>query len=186
LVDILEGCRHHAFPVVEPDTRRFVGTVERNTLLHLLMLGKHHGAFVSDSSPSMGSKTTVPYGEMIRHGFPQSPALTWVKKALTPEDHNLFVSLLPYTNQGSYTVQEHTAAMRCYLLFRSMGLRHLPVLGQDHTVCGMLTRKDLLAAAEHHELVTCKSAQQCSEASGKAPSPQDDDTNASMGCDSKV
>lgn len=101
-----------------------------------------------------------------------------VQNALAAEDRDLFIDLLPYANKGSYTVQEHTAAMRCYLLFRTMGLRHLPVLGRDHCVRGMLTRKDLLAAAEHDEVASCKSVESCPAASSVPPAQDDDNVNA--------
>merc|ERR1711933_177452 len=119
-------------------------------LKHVLLLAKQYGILFADSGSLADSSGMVPFRAMIRNGFPECPTMARVKAALTPEDDDMCMDLLPYTNQGCHTVQEHAVAMRCYTLFRTMGLRHLPVLCKDHTVSGMLTRKDLLAAAEHN------------------------------------
>merc|ERR1712190_350581 len=137
--------RHHAFPVVDRTSQTFQGLLERNTLLHILLLGKKHGAFSERSSASHG---VVPFSEMVRHHHPDSPPFNAVEDALNTSDYDMFVDLLPYANKGCYTLQEHAAGMRCYGLFRTMGLRHLQVLGNDHKVQGIMTRKDLLRAAE--------------------------------------
>merc|ERR1719187_641272 len=82
---------------------------------------------------------------------PNFPALAQVRAAMAPQHLEKEIELAPYTNQGCYTVQGHAAAMRCYALFRTMGLRHLPVLAADHTLRGIITRKDLLNAMESLE-----------------------------------
>jgi len=51
----------------------------------------------------------------------------------------------PFTINGSASLQ------RCYRLFRTMGLRHLVVLDNDHRVIGIVTRKDINEfRLEHH------------------------------------
>jgi len=152
LVDMMATTRHHAFPVIQPDTGRFVGMVERNIILYILLLGSKHGAFSDQARAQTDAKVMVSYSEMIRHGFPQCPPLSGVREALAAGgDQDVVIDLLPYANKGSFTVEEDAAANRCYVLFRTLGLRHLPVLGPDHTVRGILTRKDLLSAAEQGE-----------------------------------
>ena len=37
-----------------------------------------------------------------------------------------------------------SVACRCYSLFRGMGIRHLPVVNDDHQVIGIITRKELM------------------------------------------
>uniref|UniRef100_A0A7S2K5L0 Chloride channel protein n=1 Tax=Zooxanthella nutricula TaxID=1333877 RepID=A0A7S2K5L0_9DINO len=151
LMDMVASCRHHAFPVVQSSSGHFVGMVERNTLMHVLLLGGKCGAFSDCAEANGKGKVAVSYSNMIRHGFPQCPPLASVREAVAavPEDQE--IDLAPYANKGSFTVEEDAAANRCYVLFRTLGLRHVPVLGPDHTVRGIITRKDLLAAAEHGE-----------------------------------
>jgi len=74
-----------------------------------------------------------------------------VKANIADEDLHKIVNLRPYTNLGCFTVPEHTSAMRCYRLFRAMGLRHLPVLDDNHRVSGIITRQNLLVAQEDLE-----------------------------------
>jgi len=151
LVDTLESCRHGAFPVLEEGTRRFIGILDRCTLLQVLHLGKQHGIF-SEKASGEAANAMIPYEEMLRDRHPAPLSFAKIKASLTSEDYAREVDLRPYVNMGCYTVQEHAAVMRCHLLFRTMGLRHLPVLGADHTVRGIITRKDLLLAAEEHDV----------------------------------
>mmetsp|Transcript_69800 Transcript_69800/g.175820 ORF Transcript_69800/g.175820 Transcript_69800/m.175820 type:complete len:746 (+) Transcript_69800:55-2292(+) len=149
LVEVLESCRHNGFPVIEPQSGRFIGLLDRSTLMHVLLLGREHGVFRDSSDDLTSASALVPYEAMVRHGHPDSPSLEAVSRALESGDYCKVVDLRPYTNRGCYTVQEHAAAYRCQMLFRTMGLRHLPVLGEDHLVRGIITRKDLYHAAEN-------------------------------------
>lgn len=54
------------------------------------------------------------------------------------------IHLAPFSNFGAYSVNESATIRRAYGLFRSMGLRHLPVVDSTNTLCGILTRKDFL------------------------------------------
>lgn len=152
LIGTLEGCRHGAFPVVDASDR-FVGLLERSTIMHVLQLGKQYGALTR--CPAVDKDNMVPYVEMVRNGHPKKPALSAVKEALAAEDYDKIVDLTPYTDMGCYTVQECASAMRCHTLFRSMGLRHLTVLSDGHVVRGIITRKELVAAAERAEEQGC-------------------------------
>merc|ERR1711871_15288 len=49
-----------------------------------------------------------------------------------------------YMDRGPLTVFPHTTVAGAYSLFRKLGLRHLPVVARDGTICGMVTRKDLM------------------------------------------
>ena len=47
-------------------------------------------------------------------------------------------------HQSPFTVDALCPLPRLWRLFRSMGMRHLVVLDEEHCVCGIITRKDLL------------------------------------------
>lgn len=148
LVTVLQSCEHNGFPVVNP-AGRFLGLVDRSTLQHLLHLGSQAGAF-TEVSASQGPRM-VEYEEMLEQWHPTYfPSLSEVRATLADEDYSKMVDLQPYTNMNCFSLPEHTSAMRCYRLFLEMGLRHLPVLGRNHEVSGIITRKDLLAAQEGH------------------------------------
>lgn len=149
LLHTLGGCEHHGFPVVDQETGQFIGLVERNTLHHVLHLGSQAGIFMH-ASPA-GPPAMVQYEDMLRNFHPTLfPSLEVVRSGLTSSDFQKVVDLRPYTNQSCYTIPEHTSATRCYQLFREMGLRHLPVLGSNGKVAGIITRRNLIAAQEGH------------------------------------
>jgi len=157
LLEVLESCNHHGFPVVDPETNHFLGLIDRSTLHHLLRLGGQAGAFTAspvhaDTRTSKASSARlVGYEEMLRYHHPTIfPSLEEVKALLADDDLQMNIDLRPYTNLGCYTVPEHASAVRCYSLFREMGLRHLPVIGKNHEVSGIITRQNLLAVQEGH------------------------------------
>lgn len=55
-----------------------------------------------------------------------------------------FVHLLKYCDRSPLTVYTTTRLSRAYVVFRKLGMRHLPVIDNDGTVYGMLTRKNLM------------------------------------------
>jgi len=54
------------------------------------------------------------------------------------------IDLTPFTNTSSFVVPDTFSVERAYMLFRTMGLRHLVVTDGRHRVTGIVTRKDLL------------------------------------------
>eukprot|EP00930_Biecheleria_cincta_P071328 TRINITY_DN58845_c0_g1_i1.p1 TRINITY_DN58845_c0_g1~~TRINITY_DN58845_c0_g1_i1.p1 ORF type:complete len:900 (-),score=127.65 TRINITY_DN58845_c0_g1_i1:49-2748(-) len=147
LIRILESCEHHAFPVQHHATKRFVGTVKRSTLHVLLHRGRKHGLLQPADRPLSSATPVMPYEE-LSSVFRNYPSLSEIKQALSddPDICQMRIDLKPYMNRGGYTVPEHAALTRVYMLFRTMGLRHLPVVSHDGDVCGIITRKDLILA----------------------------------------
>lgn len=50
----------------------------------------------------------------------------------------------PYVNQSAMSVQRKFSLSRTYILFRTLGLRHLTVVNHHNQVVGIITRKDLM------------------------------------------
>ncbi|CAE7515620.1 Clcn7 [Symbiodinium microadriaticum] len=107
---------HNAFPVVEPGTSQYCGMLSRSALLKLLQRVSCP-LDQSEAMPSRGSSLLGPQTE---------------------------VDLNPYINAGAYTIEDTATVRRAYVLFRTMGLRHLPVVRGGCKLCGILTRKDFL------------------------------------------
>jgi len=149
LLQVLGGCKHNGFPVVEMSSWRFLGLVQRNSLHHLLQSGKEHGAFRVHGESERG---IVPFEVMAGKGYPDCKSFEAVRQSLEPEDLEKLVDLTPYMNSGCYTVPAEAVMARCFMLFRTMGLRHLPVVGKDLKLQGMITRKDLILEGEDSEL----------------------------------
>jgi len=56
----------------------------------------------------------------------------------------LFIDLSPYVNHSAPTVQQTFSLHRTYIIFRTLGLRHLTVVDERNRVKGIITRKDLM------------------------------------------
>ena len=54
------------------------------------------------------------------------------------------IDLAEYINTSAVSVSEDFSVERAYMIFRSMGLRHLTVVDEMNRVKGILTRKDLM------------------------------------------
>ncbi|PRD28155.1 UNVERIFIED_CONTAM: clcA [Trichonephila clavipes] len=57
---------------------------------------------------------------------------------------NKIVHQVPYANKSAVHVQEDFSLHRAYIIFRSLGLRHLVVVNEKNDVVGIITRKDLM------------------------------------------
>ncbi|ETO31204.1 hypothetical protein RFI_05918 [Reticulomyxa filosa] len=54
-----------------------------------------------------------------------------------------YMDFSPYIHLSPFTVKENTPVLRCYQLFRQMGLRHLCVLNDFNEVAGIITSHNL-------------------------------------------
>lgn len=57
---------------------------------------------------------------------------------------SLFALQEPYINRSAMSVQAHFSLQRTYIIFRTLGLRHLTVVDPQNQVVGVITRKDLM------------------------------------------
>lgn len=60
----------------------------------------------------------------------------------------LLLDLRPFMNRAPLTVRGECSAQRVYVIFRTLGLRHLCVTDLNSRVVGMITRKDLSFASK--------------------------------------
>eukprot|EP00249_Psilotum_nudum_P014611 c24914_g1_i1 orf=369-1484(+) len=56
------------------------------------------------------------------------------------------LDLHPFMNRAPLTVRSECSAQRVYIIFRTLGLRHLCVTDSNNRVIGMITRKDIAHA----------------------------------------
>ena len=57
---------------------------------------------------------------------------------------NVMINLRPFVNTSAVAIQSSFSVARMYVLFRSLGLRHLTIVGEGNHVVGIVTRKDLM------------------------------------------
>eukprot|EP01018_Ginkgo_biloba_P005279 Gb_12445 [translate_table: standard] len=60
----------------------------------------------------------------------------------------LVLDLRPFMNRAPLTVRGECSAQRVYVIFRTLGLRHLCVTDSNNRVVGMITRKDVASASK--------------------------------------
>ncbi|KAL3159050.1 hypothetical protein ABBQ32_011048 [Trebouxia sp. C0010 RCD-2024] len=149
--EILRDTRHNGFPVVRntPQGQVFVGLVVRDHLMVLLRRALARGTTAN---------LDVTY-EDLNHQFVTAAArhLIWEQHMAVlqgrsmdgvPSSHNPVLQevldLRPYINSSAAAVQESFSLERTYVVFRTLGLRHLVITDQHNHVKGIVTRKDVL------------------------------------------
>lgn len=72
---------------------------------------------------------------------------------------SLFVLQEPYINKSVVSVKAHFSLQRTYIIFRTLGVRHLTVVDLQNQVVGIITRKDLMSF-QLEERLACQLALQ--------------------------
>ncbi|XP_063155341.1 chloride channel protein C-like [Candoia aspera] len=146
LAQVLASTNHSGFPVVnksKPDQSKvFLGTITRPELCVLLENETIFEMEDTESHPPLLS-----YQEIRTEKSPNQQWMTATLACYTtdPQYHQLFINLEPYINKSAVSVQAHFSLQRTYIIFRSLGLRHLTVVDLQNKVVGIITRKDLIS-----------------------------------------
>jgi len=74
--------------------------------------------------------------------YPRYPGIETVN--LRDEDKSKYLDLTYYMNLTPFIIQQNAPGDRVFRLFRTMGLRHLPVIDEKSRVVGMITRRDVV------------------------------------------
>lgn len=150
--DVLRKTRHNGFPVVRdtPQGGVCVGLVVRDHLMKLLVEAVKRGTCQHLEVPfsdlnrqfvdATALESEVAQQMAVLEGRPLTPSHF-------PNDPTLWdetLDLTPYINTSAVRVAESYTLERAYLLFSTMGLRHMTVVDEHNRVRGMVTRKDLL------------------------------------------
>ena len=89
----------------------------------------------------------------------QAALIASIEAELTIADANAKLDLRPYMNRSPFSVHYDFHSVFCFRLFRSMGLRHLPVVNDANEVVGIITRKDIVSPIvkmKYEALLGCK------------------------------
>eukprot|EP00058_Branchiostoma_floridae_P026129 XP_002611619.1 hypothetical protein BRAFLDRAFT_63732 [Branchiostoma floridae] len=89
----------------------------------------------------------------------------------------------PYVNQSASSVHKKFSLHRTYIIFRSMGMRHLPVVDSGNHVIGVLTRKDLMGFSLEERVVHRHRHQEKSDEPGYVNAALEDDTGTTIPID---
>ncbi|CAK8985921.1 unnamed protein product [Durusdinium trenchii] len=153
IVDVLRSCNHNGFPVLENGTMKMEGLIERGFLHLLLARGRYYGMFQDTPDAPIGS--LVPFEAIAWPNIHSYPDIKSLSKKLSTEDRQKYMDLRPYVSCNGYSIPPQASMASAFLLFRRLGLRHLPVVDSDGDLCGIITRKDLILMEEdeHGEMV---------------------------------
>lgn len=156
---VLLGCTHCGFPVVkslgEKLENTFCGEITRLELRNLMTRPE---LFIRKTD--FNTTVRMPHVSDIMHPHfrvsKKSPHLATdelLQQYINEETYSdYFVNLSPYINDSGVSVPLHFSLHRAYILFRTLGLRHMTVVSHTNQVEGILTRKDLMGFAIEERL----------------------------------
>ncbi|XP_026867116.2 chloride transport protein 6 isoform X1 [Electrophorus electricus] len=113
----------------------FHGLILRSQLVNLLIRGVCY-----TENQSSASQPRLSYAEMTED-YPRFPDIHDLDLALL--NPRMIVDVTPYMNPSPYTVSPNTHVSQVFNLFRTMGLRHLPVVNAVGEIVGIITRHNL-------------------------------------------
>ncbi|XP_040843859.1 chloride transport protein 6 isoform X2 [Ochotona curzoniae] len=113
----------------------FHGLILRSQLVTLLVRGVCYS-----ESQSSASQPRLSYAEMAED-YPRFPDIHDLD--LTLLNPRMIVDVTPYMNPSPFTVSPNTHVSQVFNLFRTMGLRHLPVVNAVGEIVGIVTRHNL-------------------------------------------
>ncbi|XP_029443044.1 chloride channel protein D-like [Rhinatrema bivittatum] len=149
LAHLLINTSHSGFPVVykpEPEHENvFLGTIGRLELCMLLL--KEHIFYTPGNRESLSVGPIPSYEEITVEKLPDKTRMTMLLNQYSTDSQyqQLFINLESYVNKSAMAVQAHFSLQLTYIIFRTLGLRHLTVVDLQNRVVGMITRKDLLS-----------------------------------------
>ncbi|KAG5282516.1 hypothetical protein AALO_G00056910 [Alosa alosa] len=149
--------RHMPYPNLYPDQSpsedwtmeerfrplTFHGLILRSQLVNLLIRGVCYA-----ENQSSSSQPRLSFAEMTED-YPRFPDIHDLDLALL--NPRMIVDVTPYMNPSPYTVSPNTHVSQVFNLFRTMGLRHLPVVNAVGEIVGIITRHNLT-----HEYLVAK------------------------------
>lgn len=150
VIQCLEETNHNGFPLIDEE-KRYVGIVLRSQLITLLQKRD----FIDDPNAAQSFYQLATRADFERN-YPRCPTISDISVEI--EHLSMFIDLRPYMNPVPFTVRESSPLTRVFLLFRTMGIRHLTVVDIDNKVVGMVTRKNLVHLEERGAQINQNSA----------------------------
>ncbi|XP_066289417.1 chloride channel protein D-like isoform X1 [Branchiostoma lanceolatum] len=149
LAHLLLDTPHGGFPVVhssrEGQEKTFYGMITRIELSVILF---HPDVFETEENPTPEDPevTLLDYQQTTIHKLYNTDEIEdlLTKFCDDPVYDQQFVNLQPYVNQSALSVRDTFSLHRTYIIFRTLGLRHLTVVDETNKVVGIITRKDLM------------------------------------------
>eukprot|EP01034_Spumella_vulgaris_P041833 gene41833-51852_t len=143
VMHVLKHTQHNGFPVVSKDGR-LRGLILRKTLCGLLKLKAYSTPVTNlpqeDGGIEVQQAASIFYDTLERH-YPHYPDVEAVK--LTEREMHFYMDVRGHMDPSPQIITRETSISRSYMLFRTMGLRHIVVVDGDFNVAGIVTRADM-------------------------------------------
>eukprot|EP00731_Ephydatia_muelleri_P014815 Em0008g535a len=151
-----ESGLNYAYPI--PSSGKELQTskveVEKPLILHgfilrsqLLTLLKYKAYFSDEDQPEGQLELTH---KQMTGDYPRYAKMSDLSSDLTNEEKNMLMDMTLYMNPCPYTISNQAPLPQVFTLFRTMGLRHLPVVKASGVLVGIITRHDLAHHKLHH------------------------------------
>lgn len=147
--ELLRTTKHNGYPVLNKDGH-VRGFILRKVLVTLLKFKTFSFPITpvtedinnkgDDKVVQLSSGSTI-FLDSIERNYPHYFNIEDIQ--LISSEFDAFLDVRPYMDTSPYTTHESSSVQRVYRYFRTMGLRHLVVLNENHIVTGIITRKDL-------------------------------------------
>ena len=138
IVACLKECCSNAFPVVD-DQNVFRGMILRK---HVLVVLKTSSEITLTYDMLEGTQNDSDYV----HEVSKKAEL----KILRAVGTSRVIDFTDVVSSGSVTVQESFPIQRAFIIFRSLGLRHMTIVNKYNVPVGIITRKELLGMHIEH------------------------------------
>jgi chloride channel 7 len=160
MLDLFDACSHSGFPVVNPEGR-LLGTILRS---HILTI-------VDQRWYTEESMARLKRADFFEKATTKEKLTAGEIRRRYPDRLQDVMDVRPFMNAAAISVSPDFSVARAFVLFRTMGLRHLTVVDGTNCVVGMITRKDLMehAVEETYEKRAVKGWNSLRAQSGYAP-----------------
>eukprot|EP01128_Nolandella_sp_AFSM9_P007507 TRINITY_DN4131_c0_g1_i1.p1 TRINITY_DN4131_c0_g1~~TRINITY_DN4131_c0_g1_i1.p1 ORF type:complete len:888 (+),score=102.47 TRINITY_DN4131_c0_g1_i1:24-2666(+) len=132
---VLQATTHNGFPIVD-SAGTLIGLILRSQLISILK----NKPFQQSTQKRKRFYGLMKLGDFYTD-YPTYPPLEDVE--LTASERASFVDLSPFIHNSPYTLYHKAVLTRAFIMFRTLGLRHLVVVNHQNHVLGMITRQDL-------------------------------------------
>ncbi|XP_071490057.1 chloride channel protein C-like [Diadema antillarum] len=141
---------HGGFPVVKGGedalaANQFMGIITRVELMVILYSEQLFEA-PTDASSETPEINVLDYQKVRLDHLKDDRAAKDMLHTYTEEEryNDLYITLMPYVNRSAPCIPDYFSLHRTYIIFRTLGLRHLTVVDSRNNVVGIITRKDLM------------------------------------------
>eukprot|EP00438_Fugacium_kawagutii_P023329 Skav221480 [mRNA] locus=scaffold1514:60594:63497:+ [translate_table: standard] len=97
--------------------------------------GHYYGMFQDQPDEPLGS--LVPFEAIAWPNIHSYPDIKSLRKKMNPADKDKYIDLRPYVNCNGYSILPQASMASAFMLFRRLGLRHLPVVDHDGDLCSL-------------------------------------------------